>query len=423
MRNIFDQYHQSENRLTHALVSTLISDKNLARSFCTWCCGRKTTKKDTLKIEQQTVPGSDPLSDQSQADKKGLPDASIIVNEFSDKPWVLLIENKIGSTLTRDQLKRHYKTTARYFEDIEILAITATAQASKTLGTAHHKTWKEVFAWFGQYKQQSFWTQQLREFMHILESQMLEDNKHLPEFLTMFDGIHFSKQQPYAYRSAKLLLRNLTSELRKIKKLKEIGVDIDDTGRHAITGNTGTHVWDYLTLRPKKESGSFTDWPHFTVSFNAQSTNVRLTLPNGMKTHLKNNLRSLEQDEFCNLLRQTTKNFKKCLGKSNDWIPIIQLIQRHFKSQRSKGIADGEVNADLRTMDGDTTHGIKANPYWVNGIFESWKNNRGPNIQMQVGVSISNESNTLGDKSAVQLLANCMLALKPVIDELAIKQK
>ncbi len=420
MRNIFDQYHQAENKLTHALVSTLCSDVKLSRHFCTWCTGRNVKSSDTLKIEQQTVPGSDPLYNSQTTDKKGLPDASIIINENRDSPWVLLIENKIGSKLTRDQLKRHRKTTARFFYDIEVLAITATAQTSSTLDDAHHKTWKEVFEWFGKQKKQGFWIQQFREFMHILESQMLDDNKHLPEFLTMFDGIHISEQQPYSYQSAKLLLRNLTNELRHIKKLESIGVDLKDTGRHAITRGKLQHVWDYLTLKPKNINDGFTDWPHFTAAIHIEQTSIRLTIPNNMRAYLKNNLRSLSPAEFSALLQETFSNFRACLPKSNNWQPTIHLIQRHFKSQRSVGIIDGEVDADLRTIKGDKKNGVKINPYWINGIFESWKNSRGSNVQMQIGVQFPHNAELLKGKSAVKILSDCMLAMKPVIAQLGI---
>jgi len=36
MRNIFDQYTHPENRLTHALMSSLAADPELLRSFVRW---------------------------------------------------------------------------------------------------------------------------------------------------------------------------------------------------------------------------------------------------------------------------------------------------------------------------------------------------------------------------------------------------
>ena len=39
MRNVFDQYKQPENRLTHALVSSLSEDSNLLKNFVRWIAG------------------------------------------------------------------------------------------------------------------------------------------------------------------------------------------------------------------------------------------------------------------------------------------------------------------------------------------------------------------------------------------------
>lgn len=39
MRNLFDQFSQNENKLTHALVSALHEDRVLLKAFVRWVTG------------------------------------------------------------------------------------------------------------------------------------------------------------------------------------------------------------------------------------------------------------------------------------------------------------------------------------------------------------------------------------------------
>ena len=68
MRNIFDQYSQPENRLTHALISSLNEDKKLLSSFIKKFCNNYFSDVGSLKIDQQTLPGTKSL--QLSDDKK-----------------------------------------------------------------------------------------------------------------------------------------------------------------------------------------------------------------------------------------------------------------------------------------------------------------------------------------------------------------
>ena len=107
MRNIFDQYNQPENKLTHSLVSCLYEDRQLLNSFLKSFCSNFFNQTSNLTIEQQTVPGELHLLD-DENQRKGLPDAVIYAEE-----QCLIIESKVSSTLTKDQLVRHEKTVRR----------------------------------------------------------------------------------------------------------------------------------------------------------------------------------------------------------------------------------------------------------------------------------------------------------------------
>ncbi len=58
MRNIFDQYSQPENRVTHALASALHEDGNLLRAFLADIANCSPPKgKDSIEVYEQTYPG------------------------------------------------------------------------------------------------------------------------------------------------------------------------------------------------------------------------------------------------------------------------------------------------------------------------------------------------------------------------------
>lgn len=118
MRNIFDQYQQPENRLTHALVVALQNDRRLLKKFLRKYNTQFFNYKKLSIIEQQ-IPGEPPL-DEEKAISEGIPDAWI----FDDSRNALLIECKIASSVSIKQLKRHIATAKRRgFETVELLVI------------------------------------------------------------------------------------------------------------------------------------------------------------------------------------------------------------------------------------------------------------------------------------------------------------
>ena len=142
MRNIFDQYNQPENKLTHSLATSLHEDKKLLDSFLKTFCKNFFKITKNLKIEQQTVPGQI-TRETDEKQKKGLPDA-IIYNEEE----CLIIESKVSSTLTQDQLNRHEKTLKRRgFDKIKGIGIVVDLLPNVKLENWKQLTWNSVYSW------------------------------------------------------------------------------------------------------------------------------------------------------------------------------------------------------------------------------------------------------------------------------------
>jgi hypothetical protein len=123
VRNIFDQYSQPENRLTHALLASLAEDRRLLRSVVLWACGRK-EKMAKLRVLEQSLPGEPLDLSEEEAERRGLPDGCITDGDS----WALLIESKFAARPTAEQLRRHLRTARRRgIEDVQLLLITVHA--------------------------------------------------------------------------------------------------------------------------------------------------------------------------------------------------------------------------------------------------------------------------------------------------------
>ncbi len=108
MRNIFDQYDQPENKLTHALVSTLSHDRQLIRPFLRWLKAKNIPPTREIKITEQEIPGLS--TGGNELEKKGLPDACF----YNQDDWAVLVESKVQAKINKNQLKRHLRTARRY---------------------------------------------------------------------------------------------------------------------------------------------------------------------------------------------------------------------------------------------------------------------------------------------------------------------
>ena len=89
MRNVFDQYDQPENRLTHALMVTLANDKKLLRPFLKFVGAEGAPVLKNIKLGLQRVPGQD--VDSNKDGKEGLPDGCF----FHQNGWAVVIEAKV----------------------------------------------------------------------------------------------------------------------------------------------------------------------------------------------------------------------------------------------------------------------------------------------------------------------------------------
>jgi len=179
----------------------------------------------------------------------------------------------------------------------------------------------------------------------------------------MFDGFQFSEDNPYTYGEAKRLLKLAMGELRKDRRLQRLGLDPAAPGRSAITGTGGTSVWDFLSLEHRPRHGSFTSYPHLTLSIRTDGAEVAVTIPNGVARDVRRRLAELGTGGLTDLNHQILRRSRRILNRGG-WVAAYA-VQRHFPSQRSAGIEDARLTFNLETSSSKRGRRIQYQPAWT----------------------------------------------------------
>lgn len=411
MRNVFDQYRQNENRLTHALVSALYEDNALCRAFLKWVLGSRKLPKHVEVLEQQLV-GEAPVSEEV-AEQKGLPDAWF----HDDEKWSLIVESKVKARLNLDQLRRHYRTAqSRDFTDIHLLVLTV-KQTRSELDFAIHRTWSEVYSWLRLQASWSHWAGITARYMEIVDATWGEEGYLTEGTLTVFTGVQFDDSKPYNYKEAKLYLKQAMIELRKRKNLKKVlKADCDAPGRGAITGRESESVWDFIPLQEAAGSNAFTAYPHLTFSIARQHVGAILSLPNGLKPEIRRRFRTLGEDRFLALMKELNQNFASIIRKCPTAIPTVSLVQRHYPTQRSKAVIDANLEFDLRTaFPSRNAAAVKLEEEWLRTSYRVLSQ-KSSNMHFSIGIRFPYGHNTTATQRILDNVSETWIGCKPLLD-------
>jgi hypothetical protein len=408
MRNLFDQYSQQENRLTHALAVCLDCDRFLLQRFLRWL--NITPRKNArLFVEEQTLPGETQPSEE-EAERRGLPD--LLIHDGST--WCLLLESKVQAALTMDQLSRHERTMRRRgFEHVTLVALTKShARVTRNVVV---RCWCDLYDWLGRVGTNRPWAERLRAYLRVAEERLAREEYLTEGTLTMFDGFPFSHQSPYTYGEAKRLLKLAMIELRKDKELKKLGMDPAAPGRPAITGRDGKSVWDFLQLKDRPSRGLFTSFPHLTLSINDRGVAIHVTIPSAVITPVRRRLGNLGDAGLIDLNRRILRKASRLVRRGA--VVEAYAVQNHFTSQRAKGQEDARVSFKLETSQNRGSRGIKHRAEW-NELFASLLRRRRANIQFGYGIQLPWGMPDLNRRASLKLIVEAWFALEPLLHEI-----
>lgn len=410
MRNVFDQYTQPENRLTHALVCTLNGDRSLLRPFLRWAGARDVPPPSKLRLTEQQVPGETVSGDESEG--RGLPDACA----YADDGWSLLMEAKVQAGISLGQLRRHIATAKRHgYDQPYLLLLSVDDPPKKMPARSAHRAWRDVYAWFRKRADSSQWARTLTDYIETFESRMIAENYSLRGTLTMFDGLRFDAEKPFTYPEGRRLIRLLGDELQKRKDLRKIDVDPKGERRTAITKGDGTNVWDFLPLKKSHGSSEFTAYPHLTMALRQTVPGAAITIPNGVRGGFRKKLKGVGEEGFIGLLRNIEKRLRPVLSTSKGSTARVYATQRHYRSQRSAPKIDAVLQADLRTIVPGKRREAKFQPQWISAIYHVMTQKRS-NIQLGIEVHFSYDSPVVRSRRAIELFAKSWIAMSPLID-------
>ena len=408
MRNIFDQYDQPENKLTHALVSTLSHERRLIRPFLHWLKVRTVPPTREIRITEQEIPGSSAGGEDTKG--KGLPDACF----YNQDDWAIFVESKVQAGINRNQLRRHLRTARRYgCENPHVILIAVESPVRALPRGISAVQWSEVYSWFRRRVKQSEWAAMFVDYMQTFESKMLAEEYNIQGTITMFDGLRFDEENPYTYRESKRLIRLLGDELQKRNDLKRLGIDPRGKRRGAITGRAEDRVWDFLPMKVAKGK-SFTAFPHLTIALWKEFAEICIIIPNSVKGGFRTKLKRMGPEGFYGLISELEARLAPVISISKQAQPIIYILQRHYKTMKARPQVDCRMTADLRTIRKSNRAGVKHQPEWINAVYPILVNKRA-NIQLGVGVRFPYDCPVLQSRTCMGLFAKTWIAMKPLL--------
>jgi hypothetical protein len=413
VRNLFDQYSQPENRITHALMTAINEDRKLLSGFLQELLKVKApSNAQKLSVLEQQYPGEEEPSE-DDLERRGIPDGWIFDEEAG---WCVLIESKVISKLRADQINNHRRTAERRgFQKIIAVAITPVFETSFPKDTVLLQ-WRTVYAWLRRRGSISEWAARVADYLEIAEAKMVEARQFVEGTLTMFSGVPFGYDHPFTYIEGKRVLGLALGELRKRHDLvKELGVNPNSEGRSAITGRQADGVWNFLSLSAASEEVSFTKHPHLTLAIGSQSVEAMVTVPNAVNSTMRKNFVELGETGFQELATNVVDRLKPMLRDHKGATPWGRGIQRRYPSQRAIPFIDARIDFDLRTAI-RAGGPPKTQERWLSAAYGSFVDKKGTNYQIQMGVVFRYEfCPELREASAIHLIAQAWLGCKPLV--------
>ena len=180
-----------------------------------------------------------------------------------------------------------------------------------------------------------------------------------------------------------------------------------------MTKGDAGEVWDFIPL--KEASGSyFTAYPHATMVVRPTEAIVAITVPNGLRGGIKSRLKRAGRGEFTRLLAEIEKRLRPTVRRVPGTKPMIYVLQRHYRTQRSQPERDGRIDVDLRTLIPGGRTGLKHQPMWVDAMYGILTHKR-TNIQMGVEVHMPYSARSMRTGKALDAMAAAWIALKPLL--------
>jgi hypothetical protein len=179
MRNIFDQYSQPENRVTHALMTALYEDRMLLGLFLRELVKVKPpVSPRKLSVLEQHLPEQPEPSEEEpeQRDEHGIPDGWIFDEEGG---WCVFIENKVLAKLSADAIRKYQRKAEQLgFQRESITAVVIAPNLPPSLpADTVVLEWRTVYAWLRRQGADSAWAARAANYLEVAEAKLIDGGK------------------------------------------------------------------------------------------------------------------------------------------------------------------------------------------------------------------------------------------------------
>lgn len=389
VRNLFDQYGQLENRMTHALAQVLVRDQTLLHKFVRFTVGISPPQQ-FLVLSCQVSPGEQRQSvDEEEAERRGIPDLWIWNGPDA---WALVCECKVTATPTQGQLQRHVARARRLgFKAIQLLVITTDESRPSVVPTRMNGAavawinWAQLFAFFGRHRQENQLITEFLNYVRVVEGQLMAEGYAGPP-LTTFTGIPFGPDHPYTTTEAIVLLRALMAGFRKrLSASSALPINIA-IRRHVIA----VHPWDAIGFRFADLERPLNEYPHLTVGIDDKKAHLALTLPDQDASGCWKQLRKASKEQLKDAMGKVARRLRATRRHvtRDIWEPQVymHLFQRHFYAQRYSTM-DGEIRFDLGALLEDhesSQNRVRMVPAWLDAIYTVLAQTTRANFELQL---------------------------------------
>lgn len=141
-----------------------------------------------------------------------------------------------------------------------------------------------------------------------------------------------------------------------------------------------------------------------------------MTVPNGIKSSYRKRLFQDGYEGFEEIFKQVHKNFRKKLGKIKGVESYVDVLQRHYRTQRSMPTIDARQSFSLDTTFPSNKSKVKYQPLWLESAYDLLVNKKG-NTQLGVGAVFPYAAcPAIQTTKIVEYIAETWLACKPLLD-------
>ena len=151
------------------------------------------------------------------------------------------------------------------------------------------------------------------------------------------------------------------------------------------------------------------------MAIRSHEIEIALTVPNGVRGGFRTKLKQQGVAGFQTLVSKLERRLKFVTSRSINGRPLMYIMQRHYKTQRSRSETDGHLMADVRAIRPSARSRVKYQPQWFDAIYEILVNKRS-NIQFGIGVHFSYAPRIIQSRKSLDLFAKTWIAMEPLLD-------